>query len=139
MKNAASSSVRLLFISFSSALAFGYTAGVADACATPDIEFKLISFAVFRNPLSKTSEDFPYTAGWAGEVVNHCEEPTGVRVQILYSDKSGTVGVSSEWPAKEQNIPAGGSVRLATAFPISKGRDYDTIRMSMTAAEVHAF
>ena len=78
------------------ALALGPAAAEA-ACAPQDIEIKTWSW----------NRD----AGWftiAGELVNHCAEPTGAQIQFTLRDAAGqVVSVEDAWVGGNRNVRPG--------------------------------
>lgn len=72
-------------------------AGPAMACSVADIEIK--------------SWSWQRDAGWvfvAGELVNHCTDPTGVQIRLTFRDETGAVvDVDESWVTGTRDVAAG--------------------------------
>jgi hypothetical protein len=98
----------------------------AEPCKLSDVDVKVSRWF--------DKENMKMYFGVVGELINNCNEPTGIQVRFVGRDSKGElVAVNEQWPASIRNVPAHSRSPFQTnAFP------YDRTIKTLTAEVIEA-
>ena len=90
------------------------SASAAEPCKLSDVDVKVSRW------YDKQNMKMYFKA--VGELINNCNEPTGIQIRFVGRDsKGGLIAVNEQWPASIRNVPPHSrSPFSTTAFPYDR-------------------